>query len=67
MPPSPALSRHSSPRQSENEDNDEDERYDEDLEAEKDRKNIRQPYAVPYKNKSAALNAAGGNGNSDKN
>lgn len=67
VPPSPALSRHSSPHHSENEDNDEDERYDEDLEAEKDRVNIRQPYALPYKNKSAVINATGGNGDSDKN
>uniref|UniRef100_A0A8C2X901 Glycogen [starch] synthase n=1 Tax=Cyclopterus lumpus TaxID=8103 RepID=A0A8C2X901_CYCLU len=53
VPPSPALSRHSSPRHSEAEDNDEDERYDEDVEAEKDRVNIRQPYALPFKNKSS--------------
>uniref|UniRef100_A0A7N8X2W7 Glycogen [starch] synthase n=1 Tax=Mastacembelus armatus TaxID=205130 RepID=A0A7N8X2W7_9TELE len=53
VPPSPALSRHSSPHHSEAEDNDdEDERYDEDLEAEKDRVNIRQPYTPPLKNKS---------------
>ncbi len=63
VPPSPALSRHSSPHHSEAEDNDEDERYDEDLEAEKDRVNIRQPYALPFKNKSAAVHGA--NGNSD--
>lgn len=62
MPPSPALSRHSSPRHSEAEDNDEDERYDEDLEAEKDRVNIRQPYALPFKNKSSAVHVANGNG-----
>uniref|UniRef100_A0A671VS87 Glycogen [starch] synthase n=1 Tax=Sparus aurata TaxID=8175 RepID=A0A671VS87_SPAAU len=49
VPPSPALSRHSSPHHSEAEDND-DERYDEDLEAEKDRVNIRQPYTLPFKN-----------------
>lgn len=67
MPPSPALSRHSSPHHSEAEDNDEDERYDEDLEAEKDRVNIRQPYALPYKNKSTAINATSGNSDSDKN
>lgn len=65
MPPSPALSRHSSPHHSEAEDNDEDdERYDEDLEAEKDRVNIRQPYSLPFKNKSA-LHGANGNGNSN--
>uniref|UniRef100_A0A8C5GW31 Glycogen [starch] synthase n=1 Tax=Gouania willdenowi TaxID=441366 RepID=A0A8C5GW31_GOUWI len=51
VPPSPALSRHSSPRHSEGEDNDEDERYDEDVEAEKDRLNIRQPTSLPFKNK----------------
>lgn len=67
VPPSPALSRHSSPHHSEAEDNDEDERYDEDLEAEKDRVNIRQPYALPYKNKSTALNATSGNSDIDKN
>ena len=44
MPPSPSLSRHSSPHHS-----DEDERYDEDLEAEKDRVNIRQPYVAKSK------------------
>uniref|UniRef100_A0AAX7V8R7 Glycogen [starch] synthase n=1 Tax=Astatotilapia calliptera TaxID=8154 RepID=A0AAX7V8R7_ASTCA len=44
VPPSPALSRHSSPHHSEAEDNEDDERYDEDLEAEKDKVNIRQPY-----------------------
>ncbi len=63
VPPSPSLSRHSSPHHSEAEDNDEDERYDEDLEAEKDRVNIRQPYALPFKNKSSAV--YGANGNSD--
>uniref|UniRef100_A0A8P4KQZ2 Glycogen [starch] synthase n=1 Tax=Dicentrarchus labrax TaxID=13489 RepID=A0A8P4KQZ2_DICLA len=62
VPPSPSLSRHSSPHHSEAEDNDEEERYDEDLEAEKDRVNIRQPYALPFKNKSAVY---GANGNSD--
>uniref|UniRef100_A0A3Q2CI39 Glycogen [starch] synthase n=1 Tax=Cyprinodon variegatus TaxID=28743 RepID=A0A3Q2CI39_CYPVA len=51
VPPSPALSRHSSPHHSEAEDNDEDERYDEELEAEKDRVNIRQPYTMPVKGK----------------
>lgn len=61
VPPSPALSRHSSPHHSEAEDNDEDECYDEDLEAEKDRVNIRQPYSVPFKNKSS-LSVANGNG-----
>lgn len=62
VPPSPALSRHSSPHHSEAEDNDEDERYDEDLEAEKDRVNIRQPYALPFKNKSSTVHVANGNG-----
>lgn len=62
MPPSPALSRHSSPHHSEAEDNDEDERYDEELEAEKDRVNIRQPYTAPFKNKSPAVLGANGNG-----
>uniref|UniRef100_A0A4W4DSU8 Glycogen [starch] synthase n=1 Tax=Electrophorus electricus TaxID=8005 RepID=A0A4W4DSU8_ELEEL len=42
VPPSPAHSLHSSPHHSEGED--EEERYDEELEAEKDRMNIRQPY-----------------------
>uniref|UniRef100_A0AAX7VS24 Glycogen [starch] synthase n=1 Tax=Astatotilapia calliptera TaxID=8154 RepID=A0AAX7VS24_ASTCA len=50
VPPSPALSRHSSPHHSEAEDNEDDERYDEDLEAEKDKVNIRQPYTLPMKN-----------------
>lgn len=59
VPPSPALSRHSSPHHSEAEDND-DERYDEDLEAEKDRVNIRQPYTLPFKNKSSAVHGANG-------
>ncbi|XP_044137537.1 glycogen [starch] synthase, muscle-like [Bufo gargarizans] len=40
VPPSPSLSRHSSPHHSETED---DERYDEEEEAEKDRQNIKQP------------------------
>lgn len=62
VPPSPSLSRHSSPHHSEAEDNDEDERYDEDLEAEKDRVNIRQPHALPFKNKSSAVQATNGNG-----
>uniref|UniRef100_A0A8C9VDG5 Glycogen [starch] synthase n=1 Tax=Scleropages formosus TaxID=113540 RepID=A0A8C9VDG5_SCLFO len=52
VPPSPALSRHSSPHHSEAEDED-DERYDEDLEAEKDRQNIRQPFSLPLRNKGA--------------
>lgn len=60
VPPSPALSRHSSPHHSEAED--EDERYDEDVEAEKDRVNIRQPYALPVKNKYSAVLGANGNG-----
>lgn len=62
VPPSPALSRHSSPHHSEAEDDNDDECYDEDLEAEKDRVNIRQPYSVPFKNKSSLPVA---NGNSD--
>ncbi|XP_068192650.1 glycogen [starch] synthase, muscle isoform X3 [Antennarius striatus] len=69
VPPSPALSRHSSPHHSEAEDND-DERYDEDLEAEKDRVNIRQPYSLPFKNKSSNAHVANANGDgvpSDKN
>uniref|UniRef100_A0A8C7SUC6 Glycogen [starch] synthase n=1 Tax=Oncorhynchus mykiss TaxID=8022 RepID=A0A8C7SUC6_ONCMY len=45
VPPSPSLSRHSSPRQSEAEEDDD--RYDEDAEAEKDRLNIRQPLTLP--------------------
>uniref|UniRef100_A0A665UY39 Glycogen [starch] synthase n=1 Tax=Echeneis naucrates TaxID=173247 RepID=A0A665UY39_ECHNA len=57
VPPSPALSRHSSPHHSEAEENDDDEHYDEDLEAEKDRVNIRQP----FKNRSVP----GVNGNSN--
>lgn len=60
VPPSPALSRHSSPHHSEAEDNDEDERYDEELEAEKDRVNIRQPYTMPVKGK--VLLGANGSG-----
>ncbi|KAM9471527.1 glycogen [starch] synthase, muscle isoform 1-T3 [Salvelinus alpinus] len=47
VPPSPSLSRHSSPRQSEAEEDDD--RYDEDAEAEKDRLNIRQPLTLPSK------------------
>uniref|UniRef100_A0A667YNG7 Glycogen [starch] synthase n=1 Tax=Myripristis murdjan TaxID=586833 RepID=A0A667YNG7_9TELE len=63
VPPSPALSRHSSPHHSEAEDNDdEDERYDEDLEAEKDRMNIRQPVALPFKNKAYTVYGANGDG-----
>lgn len=50
VPPSPAHSLHSSPHHSEAED--EEETYDEDLEAEKDRLNIRQPFSLPNKNKS---------------
>lgn len=41
VPPSPSISRHSSPHHSETEEDDE--RYDEDEEAEKDRQNIKQP------------------------
>uniref|UniRef100_A0A669D355 Glycogen [starch] synthase n=1 Tax=Oreochromis niloticus TaxID=8128 RepID=A0A669D355_ORENI len=48
VPPSPALSRHSSPHHSEAEDNEDDERYDEDLEAEKDKVNIRHFSLVPH-------------------
>lgn len=62
VPPSPSLSRHSSPHHSDVEDNDEDERYDEDLEAEKDRVNIRQPFTTPYKNKMSAVYKANGSG-----
>uniref|UniRef100_A0A4W5QRM4 Glycogen [starch] synthase n=1 Tax=Hucho hucho TaxID=62062 RepID=A0A4W5QRM4_9TELE len=47
VPPSPSLSRHSSPRHSEAEEDDD--RYDEDAEAEKDRLNIRQPLTLPSK------------------
>ncbi|KAI5097215.1 glycogen [starch] synthase, muscle [Silurus meridionalis] len=53
VPPSPAHSLHSSPHHSEAED--EDEAYDEDLEAEKDRVNIRQPLTLPIKSKSLAV------------
>uniref|UniRef100_A0A9R1SQJ6 Glycogen [starch] synthase n=3 Tax=Cyprinus carpio TaxID=7962 RepID=A0A9R1SQJ6_CYPCA len=49
VPPSPAHSLHSSPHHSEAED--EEEPYDEDLEAEKDRVNIRQPFNLPNRNK----------------
>uniref|UniRef100_A0A3P9ITN3 Glycogen [starch] synthase n=1 Tax=Oryzias latipes TaxID=8090 RepID=A0A3P9ITN3_ORYLA len=56
VPPSPSLSRHSSPHHSEAEE-DEDERYDEDLEAEKDRVNIRQPYTATKNKTSANLGA----------
>uniref|UniRef100_A0A8C7X492 Glycogen [starch] synthase n=1 Tax=Oryzias sinensis TaxID=183150 RepID=A0A8C7X492_9TELE len=56
VPPSPSLSRHSSPHHSEAEE-DEDERYDEDLEAEKDRVNIRQPYTATKNKTSANLEA----------
>ncbi|XP_048065111.1 glycogen [starch] synthase, muscle [Megalobrama amblycephala] len=49
VPPSPAHSLHSSPHHSEAED--EEEPYDEDLEAEKDRLNIRQPINLPNRNK----------------
>uniref|UniRef100_H3AMW4 Glycogen [starch] synthase n=1 Tax=Latimeria chalumnae TaxID=7897 RepID=H3AMW4_LATCH len=46
VPPSPSVSLHSSPHHSEGEDeDDDDERYDEDEEAEKDRKNIKSPFA----------------------
>lgn len=41
VPPSPSISRHSSPHHSETEEDDE--RYDEDEEAEKDRQNIKPP------------------------
>uniref|UniRef100_A0A8C6KHN4 Glycogen [starch] synthase n=1 Tax=Nothobranchius furzeri TaxID=105023 RepID=A0A8C6KHN4_NOTFU len=67
VPPSPALSRHSSPHHSEAEDNEEDERYDEELEAEKDRVNIRQPYTMPVKNKVSAVLGANGDGEGDVN
>ncbi|XP_030400925.1 glycogen [starch] synthase, muscle-like [Gopherus evgoodei] len=41
VPPSPSISRHSSPHHSETEEDDE--RYDEEEEAEKDRRNIKPP------------------------
>ncbi|XP_078091436.1 glycogen [starch] synthase, liver isoform X2 [Mustelus asterias] len=44
VPPSPSVSLHSSPHQSDEEDDDEDERYNEDEEAEKDRRNIKAPF-----------------------
>ncbi|XP_048846330.1 glycogen [starch] synthase, muscle isoform X1 [Brienomyrus brachyistius] len=54
VPPSPALSRHSSPHHSEAEEEDDDEeRYDEDVEAEKDRRNIRHPLSLSFRNKSS--------------
>ncbi|XP_041058931.1 glycogen [starch] synthase, liver isoform X1 [Carcharodon carcharias] len=43
VPPSPSVSLHSSPNQSDDEEDD-DERYDEDEEAEKDRRNIKAPF-----------------------
>ena len=61
VPPSPALSRHSSPHHSEAEEDEEDEHYDEDLEAEKDRVNIRQPLVL--KNKIPIVPGIDGNGN----
>uniref|UniRef100_A0A3P8YAV7 Glycogen [starch] synthase n=1 Tax=Esox lucius TaxID=8010 RepID=A0A3P8YAV7_ESOLU len=66
VPPSPALSRHSSPHHSEAED--EDDRYDEDEEAEKDRLNIRQPLALPTKKGPLPypLPATAANGNGDR-
>uniref|UniRef100_A0A8C9RXT0 Glycogen [starch] synthase n=1 Tax=Scleropages formosus TaxID=113540 RepID=A0A8C9RXT0_SCLFO len=56
VPPSPALSRHSSPHHSDDNDDD-DERYNEDLEAEKDRLNIRQPHSPQYRDKSGLPDA----------
>uniref|UniRef100_A0A8C1XEU7 Glycogen [starch] synthase n=1 Tax=Cyprinus carpio TaxID=7962 RepID=A0A8C1XEU7_CYPCA len=53
VPPSPAHSLHSSPHHSEAED--EEEPYDEDLEAEKDRVNIRQPFNMPNRNKNQTV------------
>ncbi|RXN12822.1 glycogen [starch] muscle [Labeo rohita] len=53
VPPSPAHSLHSSPHHSEAED--EEEPYDEDLEAEKDRVNIRQPVSIPNRNKNQTV------------
>uniref|UniRef100_A0A672KY01 Glycogen [starch] synthase n=1 Tax=Sinocyclocheilus grahami TaxID=75366 RepID=A0A672KY01_SINGR len=53
VPPSPAHSLHSSPHHSEAED--EEEPYDEDLEVEKDRVNIRQPFNLPNRNKNQTV------------
>ncbi|KTG06786.1 hypothetical protein cypCar_00027085 [Cyprinus carpio] len=53
VPPSPAHSLHSSPHHSEAED--EEEPYDEDLEAEKDRVNIRQPFNMLNRNKNQTV------------
>ncbi|NXL38760.1 GYS2 protein, partial [Glaucidium brasilianum] len=46
VPPSPSVSQHSSPHNSEGENEDEDERYDEDEEAERDRQNIKSPFSL---------------------
>uniref|UniRef100_A0A2K6GP68 Glycogen [starch] synthase n=1 Tax=Propithecus coquereli TaxID=379532 RepID=A0A2K6GP68_PROCO len=61
VPPSPSLSRHSSPHESENEEEPrdglpEEERYDEDEEAAKDRRNIRAP-EWPRRASSASSNS----------
>ncbi len=54
VPPSPAHSLHSSPHHSEAEE-EEEEPYDEDLEAEKDRVNIRQPFNMTNKTQTVGL------------
>ncbi|XP_074758435.1 glycogen [starch] synthase, liver isoform X5 [Athene noctua] len=46
VPPSPSVSQHSSPHNSEGENEDEEERYDEDEEAERDRQNIKSPFSL---------------------
>lgn len=46
VPPSPSVSQHNSPHQSDDEVEDEDERYDEDEEAERDRQNIKSPFSL---------------------
>ncbi|ETE59625.1 hypothetical protein L345_14644, partial [Ophiophagus hannah] len=53
VPPSPSVSQHNSPHQSDEEVND-DERYDEEEEAERDRQNIKSPFsftAMPWRKK----------------
>uniref|UniRef100_A0A3B3RSD5 Glycogen [starch] synthase n=1 Tax=Paramormyrops kingsleyae TaxID=1676925 RepID=A0A3B3RSD5_9TELE len=64
IPPSPAMSRHSSPHHS---DDDDHERYDEDLEAEKDRLNFRQPSSLHPCNKNASESIPASDGSSDAN
>ncbi|XP_023653653.2 glycogen [starch] synthase, muscle-like [Paramormyrops kingsleyae] len=61
IPPSPAMSRHSSPHHS---DDDDHERYDEDLEAEKDRLNFRQPSSLHPCNKNASESIPASDGSS---